>query len=317
MFEKLKYFSTIFFGTFIIAVGVYFFMNPNHIISGSISGLAVVLVNFVPLSLSAMTLLLNIICIILAFLFVDKTFGTKIIFISVLLPALLFVFEILFPNPGSPTGNIALDVVGMIVVICYGQAVLFNANAASGGLDIIAKIMNKYLHMDLGKSIIIAGMVTVASSYFAYDLQTVIIGALSTYFSGLVLDYFIDEFTGKIRVCVNRRLQRHAEGRDPCDPHQKGIWSVYGLCPGKGPQRLRNDLQREARGGKLEYAEETDVLLRPCASRTCYRHSLQNTHNSYRSCRQQFLPNLCSKKADAVSNQRISLFFISYYSSIH
>ena len=319
MFEKLKYFSTIFFGTFIIAVGVYFFMNPNHIISGSISGLAVVLVNFVPLSLSAMTLLLNIICIILAFLFVDKTFGTKIIFISVLLPALLFVFEILFPNPGSPTGNIALDVVGMIVVICYGQAVLFNANAASGGLDIIAKIMNKYLHMDLGKSIIIAGMVTVASSYFAYDLQTVIIGALSTYFSGLVLDYFIDEFTGKIRVCVisehNDDFKRYVI--DPCDPHQKGIWSVYGLRPGKGPQRLRNDLQREARGGKLEYAEETDVLLRPCASRTCYRHSLQNTHNSYRSCRQQFLPNLCSKKADAVSNQRISLFFISYYSSIH
>ena len=227
MFEKLKYFSTIFFGTFIIAVGVYFFMNPNHIISGSISGLAVVLVNFVPLSLSAMTLLLNIICIILAFLFVDKTFGTKIIFISVLLPALLFVFEILFPNPGSPTGNIALDVVGMIVVICYGQAFLFNANAASGGLDIIAKIMNKYLHMDLGKSIIIAGMVTVASSYFAYDLQTVIIGALSTYFSGLVLDYFIDEFTGKIRVCVispsttmisSATSSKHSSAESPSTP---------------------------------------------------------------------------------------------------
>ena len=202
MFEKLKYFSTIFFGTFIIAVGVYFFMNPNHIISGSITGLAVVLVNFIPLSLSVMTLILNIICIILAFLFIDKTFGTKIIFISILLPVLLFVFETVFPDPGSPTGNIALDVVGMIVVICFGQAILFNANAASGGLDIIAKIMNKYLHLDLGQAIIIAGMVTVASSYFAYDLQTVIIGALATYFSGLVLDYFIDEFTGKIRVCV-------------------------------------------------------------------------------------------------------------------
>jgi len=202
MFEKLKYFSTIFFGTFIIAVGVYFFMNPNHIISGSITGLAVVLVNFIPLSLSVMTLILNIICIILAFLFIDKTFGTKIIFISILLPVLLFVFETVFPDPGSPTGNIALDVVGMIVVICFGQAILFNANAASGGLDIIAKIMNKYLHLDLGQAIIIAGMVTVASSYFAYDLQTVIIGTLATYFSGLVLDYFIDEFTGKIRVCV-------------------------------------------------------------------------------------------------------------------
>ena len=150
MFEKLKYFSTIFFGTFIIAVGVYFFMNPNHIISGSITGLAVVLVNFIPLSLSVMTLILNIICIILAFLFIDKAFGTKIIFISILLPVLLFVFETAFPDPGSPTGNIALDVVGMIVVICFGQAILFNANAASGGLDIIAKIMNKYLHLDLG-----------------------------------------------------------------------------------------------------------------------------------------------------------------------
>ena len=202
MLEKIKYFSTIFFGTFVIAVGVYFFMNPNHIVTGSITGLAVVLINFVPISLSTMTLILNIICIILAFIFIDKAFGTKIIFISILLPGLIFLFEILFPAPISPTGNLALDVAAMIVVICYGQAVLFNANAASGGLDIIAKIMNKYLHLDLGQSIIIAGMITVASSYFAYDIQTVIISALATYFSGLTLDYFINEFTGKIRVCI-------------------------------------------------------------------------------------------------------------------
>ena len=259
MFEKLKYFSTIFFGTFIIAVGVYFFMNPNHIISGSISGLAVVLVNFVPLSLSAMTLLLNIICIILAFLFVDKTFGTKIIFISVLLPALLFVFEILFPNPGSPTGNIALDVVGMIVVICYGQAVLFNANAASGGLDIIAKIMNKYLHMDLGKSIIIAGMVTVASSYFAYDLQTVIIGALSTYFSGLVLDYFIDEFTGKIRVCV---ISEHNDDfkRYVIETLQRGI-TVYTATGGYSDtqkEEILAILTKKEYGQIMDYVQAKD-----------------------------------------------------------
>ena len=255
MFEKLKYFSTIFFGTFIIAVGVYFFMNPNHIISGSISGLAVVLVNFVPLSLSAMTLLLNIICIILAFLFVDKTFGTKIIFISVLLPALLFVFEILFPNPGSPTGNIALDVVGMIVVICYGQAVLFNANAASGGLDIIAKIMNKYLHMDLGKSIIIAGMVTVASSYFAYDLQT----ALSTYFSGLVLDYFIDEFTGKIRVCV---ISEHNDDfkRYVIETLQRGI-TVYTATGGYSDtqkEEILAILTKKEYGQFMDYVQAKD-----------------------------------------------------------
>ena len=202
MFEKLKYFSTIFFGTFIIAVGVYFFMNPNHIISGSITGLAVVLVNFIPLSLSVMTLILNIICIILAFLFIDKTFGTKIIFISILLPVLLFVFETAFPDPGSPTGNIALDVVGMIVVICYGQAVLFNANAASGGLDIIAKIMNKYLHMELGKAMSLSGMCVALSAALVYDKKTVVLSILGTYFNGIVLDHFIFDHNIKRRVCV-------------------------------------------------------------------------------------------------------------------
>ena len=249
MFEKLKYFSTIFFGTFIIAVGVYFFMNPNHIVSGSISGLAVVLVNFVPLSLSAMTL----------FLFVDKAFGTKIIFISILLPALLFVFELLFPGPVSPTGNIALDVVAMIIVICYGQAVLFNANAASGGLDIIAKIMNKYLHMDLGKSIIIAGLVTVASSYFAYDLQTVIIGALSTYLSGLVLDYFIDEFTGKIRVCV---ISEHNDDfkRYVIETLQRGI-TVYTATGGYSDaqkEEILAILTKKEYGQFMDYVQTKD-----------------------------------------------------------
>ena len=227
MFEKLKYFSTIFFGTFIIAVGVYFFMNPNHIISGSITGLAVVLVNFIPLSLSVMTL--------------------------------IFVFETAFPDPGSPTGNIALDVVGMIVVICFGQAVLFNANAASGGLDIIAKIMNKYLHLDLGQAIIIAGMVTVASSYFAYDLQTVIIGALATYFSGLVLDYFIDEFTGKIRVCVisehNDKFRRYV-----IENLQRGI-TVYTATGGYSDAQkseILAILTKKEYGQFMDYVQSKD-----------------------------------------------------------
>ena len=129
----------------------------------------------------------------------------------------------------------------MIVVICYGQAVLFNANAASGGLDIIAKIMNKYLHMDLGKSVIIAGLVTVASSYFAYDLQTVIVGALSTYLSGFVLDYFIDEFTGKIRVCV---ISEHNDDfkRYVIETLQRGI-TVYTATGGYSDTQRKRSLR--------------------------------------------------------------------------
>ena len=239
MYEKLKYFLTIFGGTFIIAFGVYFFMNPYHIMCGSVTGLAIVLINFIPVPLSVMTFILNVICIILAFVFIDRKFGVKIIFISLLLPAIIFVFETFFPNPQSLTGNLALDAIAMITVICFGQAILFNANAASGGLDIIAKMMNKYLHMELGKAIVIAGAVTVASSYFAYDIQTVVIGFMTTYFSGILLDYFIDGFTGKIRVCIiskhNDEIKRYV-----IEELQRGI-TVYTAVGGYSGEP-RNEL---------------------------------------------------------------------------
>lgn len=259
MHEKLKYYLTIFWGTVIIAFGVYFFMSPLHIMCGSVTGLAIVLINFIPVPLSVMTFLLNVICIILAFVFVDRKFGVRIIFISLLLPALLFVFEVLFPNQESLTGNLVLDAIGMIMVICYGQAILFNANAASGGLDIIAKIMNKYLHMELGQGIVIAGAVTVASSYFAYDIQTVVVGFLCTYFSGIVLDYFIDGFTGKIRVCI---ISEHYEEikRYVIEELQRGI-TVYTAMGGySGEQRteLCAVLTRKEYGQLMDYVESID-----------------------------------------------------------
>ncbi|MBQ5916573.1 MAG: YitT family protein [Lachnospiraceae bacterium] len=259
MYEKLKYFLTIFGGTFIIAFGVYFFMNPFHIMCGSVTGLAIVLINFIPVPLSVMTFILNVICIILAFVFIDRKFGVKIIFISLLLPAIIFVFETFFPNPQSLTGNLALDAIAMITVICFGQAILFNANAASGGLDIIAKMMNKYLHMELGKAIVIAGAVTVASSYFAYDIQTVVIGFMTTYFSGILLDYFIDGFTGKIRVCIiskhNDEIKRYV-----IEELQRGItvYTAVGGYSGEPRNELCAVLTKKEYGQLMDYVEGVD-----------------------------------------------------------
>ncbi len=259
MYEKLKYFLTIFGGTFIIAFGVYFFMNPFHIMCGSVTGLAIVLINFIPVPLSVMTFILNVICIILAFIFIDRKFGMKIIFISLLLPAIIFVFETFFPNPQSLTGSIALDAIGMITVICFGQAILFNANAASGGLDIIAKMMNKYLHMELGKAIVIAGAVTVASSYFAYDIQTVVIGFMTTYFSGVLLDYFIDGFTAKIRVCI---ISKHNDDikRYVIEELQRGItvYTAVGGYSGEPRNELCAVLTKKEYGQLMDYVEGID-----------------------------------------------------------
>lgn len=257
--ERAKSLLTIIFGTLIITFGIHFFMSPNHIVCGSITGLAVVLVKFVPMSLSLMTLILNIFCVMLAFIFIDRQFGVKIIFISILLPACMFVLELLFPNVTSPTGDLALDAICMVMVICFGQAVLFNANAASGGLDIIAKIMSKYLHMDLGQALIIAGMVTVISSYFAYDFQTVVIGALTTYFSGIVLDYFIEGFTGKIRVCIISEYNEEFR-RFVIEDLQRGstVYTATGGYSGQMKTELSTVLTKKEYGQLMDYVQTVD-----------------------------------------------------------
>lgn len=202
MLEKIKSAVPIFVGTLIIVCGIHFFMVPNHFVPGSISGFALVLANFVPIPVSAWTLILNMICLVLGFLFIGREFGAKVVVISVLQPAIMYVFEVIFPNVVSPTGEMSMDAVCMIMFICLGQTILFRANAASGGLDIIAMMMNKFLHMELGKSLIICGFIPVACSIFAYDIQTVVIGAMLTYFCGVVLDMYLESFSKKKRICI-------------------------------------------------------------------------------------------------------------------
>ena len=134
----------------IIAAAVYFFLVPSHTSVSSISGLGIVLSNFVPLPLSAITMVLNIVLLIIGFFTCGREFGAKTVYTSVMLPVFLGLFERLFPDFGSMTDSQELDVLCYILVVSVGLSILFNRNASSGGLDIVAKIMNKYLHMERG-----------------------------------------------------------------------------------------------------------------------------------------------------------------------
>ena len=142
----------------IIAAAVYFFLVPSHTSVSSISGLGIVLSNFVPLPLSAITMVLNIVLLIIGFFTCGREFGAKTVYTSVMLPVFLGLFERLFPDFGSMTDSQELDVLCYILVVSVGLSILFNRNASSGGLDIVAKIMNKYLHMELGKAMSLSGM---------------------------------------------------------------------------------------------------------------------------------------------------------------
>ena len=189
-------------GVAIIAAAVYFFLVPSHASVSSISGLGIVLSIFFPLPLSAITRILNVVLLIIGFFTCGREFGVKTVYTSVMLPLFLGVFERIFPDFGSMTNSQELDVLCYILVVSVGLSILFNRNASSGGLDIVAKIMNKYLHMDLGKAMSLSGMCVALSAALVYDKKTVVLSLLGTYFNGLVLDHFIFDHNIKRRVCI-------------------------------------------------------------------------------------------------------------------
>lgn len=200
--DALKEFFIITIADIIVGVAVFFFLVPSKLSIGSISGLAIVLSNLVPLQVSQLTMIMNVALLIVSFLLVGKDFGIKTVYTSILLPIVIGVFEVMFPNNQSLTGDQALDGIGYCLVVSIGLSMLFTRNASSGGLDIIAKLMNKFLRMDLGKAMGLSGMAVALSSALVYDVKTVVLSIFGTYFSGIVLDHFIFGSTLKKRVCI-------------------------------------------------------------------------------------------------------------------
>ena len=211
----MKLLKEIFFltlGTFIAAAAVFFFLVPSHCSVSSISGLAIILSNFAPLSVSQLTMILNVALLIVGFITCGGEFGFKTVYTSILLPLFIGMFELLLPNYQSLTGDATLDVVCYIFTVSIGLAILFTRNASSGGLDIVAKVLNKYFNIELGKAMSAAGMCIALSSAFVYDSKTVVLSVLGTYLNGIVLDHFIFDQSVKRRVCIVS--EKHEEIRE-------------------------------------------------------------------------------------------------------
>lgn len=198
----LKEFTIITFAAVLAAAAIYFFMLPSHVAVGSASALGMVLSNFIPISVSMITLLLNVILLILGFILIGPEFGAKTVYTAIMIPVTMGVFEKIFPDFQSLTLDPLIDVLCYILVVGMAMAILFSRNASSGGLDIVAKIMNKYLKMDIGRAVSISGIIVALTSAFCYDTKIVILSVLGTYFGGIIVDHFIFGLNIKRRVCV-------------------------------------------------------------------------------------------------------------------
>ena len=245
--------------TMITAMGIFFFMIPSGVAVSSVSGVAMVLGHFVPLSISTLTLLINIVLLVACYFLVDPDFCKRTVVTSILLPVYLAILEHLFPNQQSITGDPFLDVLGYIFIIGWSVSLLIQRNSSSGGTDIVAKIISKYLHMDFGQAISVSGMVISLSSALTSPPKLVFLAVLGTYLQGMALDYFIFGMHAKKRVCILSQKEKEIEAFLLQDLHCGAtIYNAIGAYNGDTRPEIVTILDRSQYGKLMTFLGKTD-----------------------------------------------------------
>ncbi len=200
--QILKEYFFIAIGSFFVALGVYYFMVPENLATGGVSGLSIVLNNYISIPISFINFFLNFILFILGFIFLGKEFGGKTVFSVIFISLFMYLMETFFPVSEPVTDEILLNLICGIVISAIGLSIVFNQNASTGGTDIVAKILNKYFNMDIGKGLMTADVIVVALAFLTYGVQTGIVGAFGWFLNGVVVNYFLDGFSVKNEVVI-------------------------------------------------------------------------------------------------------------------
>lgn len=199
---------------FISAAAVYYFLVPSKLIVGSISGLSIVLSEVlskfgVHFPISSMVFVINALLLIIAYILIDHEFGIKTVYTALILGPMIRVWELILPvekvipaGQTSMMGDPWFDLLCFVLVLSSAQAILFRINASTGGLDIVAKIFNKFFKLDMGLSVTVAGAIICLSGLLINPLNLVIIGLIGTWINGLFVDYFMASLNRRKRVCI-------------------------------------------------------------------------------------------------------------------
>lgn len=201
-------------GMTIAAAAVYYFLMPSKLVVGSITGLSIVigkLLNIagIGIKVSQVIVIINAILLVLAWILIGKEFGAKTVYTALILGPLVDFWEKVLPidrllEPGqmSLMNDPWFDLICFVLILSASQTILFHINASTGGLDILAKIVNKYLHIDIGTSVSVAGAIICCTAFAINPFRLVVIGLIGTWINGLALDYFTAGLNRRKRVCI-------------------------------------------------------------------------------------------------------------------
>ena len=257
---------------FIAAAAVYYFLLPSNLVIGSITGLSMVIASLfsaagIPVKVSVVIVLINALLLVLAWLLIGAEFGAKTVYTALILGPFVDIWEKILPyqtllDPGqtSVMGDPWFDLLCFVLVLSASQTILFNINASTGGLDILAKIVNKYLHFDIGTSVSVAGALICCSAFAVNPFRMVVIGLIGTWINGLALDYFTAGLNRRKRVCIISSRYEEIR-RFIIDELQRGcsLYEVTGGYNGKKNVEIQALLTQNEFADLMNYLKMNDI----------------------------------------------------------
>ena len=257
----------------IAASAVYYFMVPSKLVLGSISGLSIVVSNLfnmagIPIKVSWVVMAINAILLVLAWIFIGKEFGAKTVYTAMILGPLIDFWEKVYPyenlieaGQNSVMGDPLLDLICFVLIVSISQTILFNINASTGGLDILAKIVNKYLHFDIGVSVTVAGAIICCTAFAINPFRMVVIGLIGTWMNGLFLDYFMSSINRRKRVCIIARGHEEEIRQFITDKLERGcsLYDVTGGYSGEKGQEIQALLTKDEFANLMEFIKKQDI----------------------------------------------------------
>ena len=259
-------------GMAIAAASVYYFLIPSKLVVGSITGLSIVISNLLNVAgltvkVSQVIVVINAILLIMAWLLIGKEFGAKTVYTALILGPLIDLWEIVLPiekllEPGQTSlmNDAWFDLICFVLILSISQTILFHINASTGGLDILAKIVNKYLHFDIGTSVSIAGIAICCTAFAINPFRLVIIGIIGTWINGIALDYFTASINRRKRVCIissqHERLRKYI-----IEELQRGcsLYNVTGGYNGHQNIEIQALLTQEEFANLMDFMKVNDI----------------------------------------------------------
>ena len=190
--KAAKEYTLITLSTLLMAVGIYFFKFPNNFTFGGVTGLAVVVSQVMPISPSTVNFIVNLVLLLLGFLFLGKGFGVRTVYSSMLLSVALSGMEYLWPLDKPLTDDPLLELIFAIVLPGLGSAILFNIGASSGGTDVVAMILKKFTSVNIGNALLLSDLLITLSAFFIFDIKTFLFSMLGLFSKSLVIDNVIE-----------------------------------------------------------------------------------------------------------------------------